>query len=77
MRKLQKNDSIYLFSDGYVDQLGGPLRKTFRARKFRKLLLDIHEKPMSDQKTILTETLDAWQGDVEQIDDILVLGIRI
>jgi len=75
--KLKKNDSIYLFSDGYVDQLGGPLRKTFRVRKFRKLLLDIREKSMEDQKTILTDTLEDWQGDVEQIDDILVIGVRI
>jgi serine phosphatase RsbU (regulator of sigma subunit) len=75
--KLKKNDSIYLFSDGYVDQLGGPLRKTFRSRKFRKLLLDIRENPMSDQKRILTDTLESWQGDVEQIDDILVMGIRV
>jgi len=75
--KFKKGDSIYLFSDGYVDQLGGPLRKTFRSRKFRRLLLDIREKSMSDQKNILTDTLEAWQGEVEQIDDILVLGIRI
>lgn len=75
--KLKKNDSVFLFSDGYVDQLGGPLRKTFRSRKFRKLLLDIRDKSMEDQKNILANTLEKWQGDVEQIDDILVIGIRI
>jgi serine phosphatase RsbU (regulator of sigma subunit) len=75
--KLKKNDSIYLFSDGYVDQLGGPLRKTFRSRKFRKLLLDIRGESMSDQKQILMDTLNEWQGEVEQIDDILVMGIRV
>jgi serine phosphatase RsbU (regulator of sigma subunit) len=75
--KLKKNDSVYLFSDGYVDQLGGPLRKTFRSRRFRKLLLEIREKSMSDQKQILMDTLKEWQGEVEQIDDILVMGIRV
>lgn len=75
--KLQKGDSIYLFSDGYVDQLGGPLRKTFRVINFRKLLLEIQDRPMEKQKTILIEKLAAWQGDVEQIDDVLVMGLRL
>ena len=75
--KLKKGDSIYLFSDGYVDQLGGPLRKTFRAINFRKLLLEIQEQPMEKQKAILMEKMALWQGKVEQIDDILVMGIKI
>jgi len=74
---LKKNDSIYLFSDGYVDQLGGPLRKTFRVRNFRKLLLKIQGHTMEEQKDILVEKLEKWQGAVEQIDDILVVGIKI
>jgi serine phosphatase RsbU (regulator of sigma subunit) len=75
--KLKKGDSIYLFSDGYVDQLGGPKRKTFRAINFRKLLLDIQDQPMERQKAILSENMASWQGDVEQIDDVLVMGFRI
>lgn len=75
--KLKRNDSLYLFSDGYVDQLGGPRRKTFRSRHFRELLLDIQEHPMEEQKLILEEKLMDWQGDVEQIDDILVIGVRV
>jgi len=75
--KLKKGDSIYLFSDGYVDQLGGPLRKTFRAINFRKLLLEIQDQPMEKQKAILLENMALWQGEVEQIDDVLVMGIRI
>ena len=74
---LEKGDSIYLFSDGYVDQLGGALRKTFRVINFRKLLLKIQDRPMEKQKTILIEKLAAWQGDVEQIDDVLVMGLRL
>ena len=75
--KLEKGDSMYLFSDGYVDQLGGPLRKTFRVINFRKLLVKIQDRPMEKQKAILIEKLAAWQGKVEQIDDILVMGFRI
>jgi serine phosphatase RsbU (regulator of sigma subunit) len=75
--KLKKGDSIYLFSDGYVDQLGGPKRKTFRAINFRKLLLDIQDQPMERQKVILSENMARWQGKVEQIDDVLVMGFRI
>jgi serine phosphatase RsbU (regulator of sigma subunit) len=75
--KLKKGDSIYLFSDGYLDQLGGKHRKTFRAVNFRKLLLEIQDHPMDRQREILLEKLADWQGSVEQIDDILVMGIRM
>ncbi len=75
--KLEAGDSIYLFSDGYVDQLGGPSRKTFRSKHFRKLLLEIQEHPMETQKGILVEQLESWRNKVEQIDDILVIGIKI
>ncbi len=71
------DDSIYLFSDGYVDQLGGPSRKTFRSKYFRQLLLDIQDQAMEGQKQILVEKLESWRGEVEQIDDILVIGIKI
>ncbi len=74
---LELGDSIYLFSDGYVDQLGGPLRKTFRANQFRKLLLANQDHSMEGQKQILEEKLDSWRGEVEQIDDILVIGIKV
>ena len=75
--ELQKGDSLYLFSDGYVDQLGGPKRKTFRVKRFRELLLGIQDQSMEAQKKILLKKLKDWQGDVEQIDDILVMGIRL
>jgi serine phosphatase RsbU (regulator of sigma subunit) len=74
---LKKGDCLYLFSDGYVDQLGGPLRKTFRVKRFRKLLVEIQDQSMEAQKQILLKNLEEWQGGVEQIDDILVMGIRI
>jgi serine phosphatase RsbU (regulator of sigma subunit) len=74
---LREKDTIYLFSDGYVDQLGGPKRKTFRSVHFRDLLLGIQDKSMEEQRRILLETHESWRGEVEQIDDILVVGIRI
>jgi serine phosphatase RsbU (regulator of sigma subunit) len=75
--QLKHGDSIYLFSDGYVDQLGGPHRKTFRAINFRRVLLEIQDRPMLEQKSILLNNLASWQGEVEQIDDVLVMGFRI
>jgi serine phosphatase RsbU (regulator of sigma subunit) len=75
--QLNKGDSFYLFSDGYVDQLGGENRKTFRAVHFRKLLEEIHTKPMDEQRKILLKKHEEWKGEVEQIDDILVMGFRV
>ena len=74
---LHTGDALYFFSDGYVDQLGGRARKTFRYHRFRELLLEIQDEPMEKQKTILAETLEKWRGKIEQIDDILVIGLRI
>ena len=74
---LKKNDTIYLFSDGYVDQLGGPRRKTFRSVHFREYLTRIQAHTMEEQKNLLLEKHESWRGEEEQIDDILVIGIRI
>ena len=75
--KLKKNDVIYMFSDGYADQFGGPFNKKFKVKTFKDLLLQIFDKPLSLQALMLDETLMSWQGDNEQIDDILVLGIKM
>ena len=72
----EEDDIIYLFSDGYVDQIGGPNRKTFRSRKFKQLLINIHQKPLPEQKEILEKEYEEWRRDIEQIDDIMVMGIR-
>ena len=74
---LQKNDSAYLFSDGFVNQLGGPDIKTFRSHRFKQVLLDIQDHPMGKQKDILLKKLETWQGNEEQIDDMLVVGLRV
>ncbi len=73
---LQKNDVIYIFSDGYADQFGGPDGKKFKYRRFRHLLLTIHKLPMEKQRSILDASVEEWKGGMDQVDDILVIGIR-
>ncbi|MDX2302433.1 MAG: 7TM diverse intracellular signaling domain-containing protein [Microscillaceae bacterium] len=68
--------TCYLFSDGYQDQFGGPKGRKFMTNRFRDLLLEIHSKPMEEQKEILQATLLNWMGDEKQTDDILVIGFR-
>ena len=67
---------MYIFSDGYSDQFGGKRNKKFMMYNFKKLLLSIQDKTMNEQKTILETTMKKWKGDTEQIDDILVMGVR-
>jgi serine phosphatase RsbU (regulator of sigma subunit) len=67
---------IYLFSDGYIDQFGGPLSKRFMIRRFKEILLANHSKSLAQQKEILSAELNSWKADSDQTDDILVLGIR-
>jgi serine phosphatase RsbU (regulator of sigma subunit) len=73
---LQKNDAIYIFSDGYADQFGGPEGKKFKYRRFRHLLLTIHKLPMEKQRSILDASIEEWKGGMDQVDDILVIGIK-
>jgi len=74
---IQDNDMIYMFSDGYPDQIGGPKGRKFMARKFKKLLLEIHQKPMEEQKQILYDKYEEWKDGYQQLDDILVIGSRL
>ena len=82
--QLNKGDTIYLFSDGYADQFGGPKGKKFMYKPFKNLLIENRKKPIQEIYKILEETIEAWkqpdgpEGEVyEQIDDILVIGLRI
>ncbi len=74
---IKKGDVIYMFSDGFRDQFGGPEDKKFMIDRFYKLLLSIHENEMNEQKEILDKTLLDWMHGVEQIDDILIMGMKI
>lgn len=73
---LQKGDMIYLFSDGFPDQKGGPDKKKFFYQPFKELLLAISKLPVNGQKQKLDATITNWIGDGEQVDDILIMGIR-
>jgi len=74
--ELQKGDTVYIFSDGYQDQFGGPKGKKFSRSQFRELLCSVQDKSMSEQHDILNKTIEKWKGSEEQVDDILVIGMR-
>jgi len=75
--QLEAGDTVYVFSDGYADQFGGEKGKKFRYKNFRELLLGMQDKDMYEQKELLDTTIESWRGELEQVDDILVIGIRV
>lgn len=75
--QLQKNDTIYLFSDGYADQFGGERGKKMMVKRFKNTVLSIQNKSMREQEQYLKEFFEKWKGNSEQVDDVLVIGIRI
>ncbi|PKP10595.1 MAG: hypothetical protein CVU09_06655 [Bacteroidetes bacterium HGW-Bacteroidetes-4] len=70
-------DMLYLFSDGFQDQFGGPNRRKFLAKRLKELLMENSELPVNEQQLILKHTFERWKGETSQIDDVLVMGIRI
>jgi ligand-binding sensor domain-containing protein/serine phosphatase RsbU (regulator of sigma subunit) len=74
---IQSDDIVYIFSDGFADQFGGPDGKKYKYRRFRHLLLNLHQLPMQKQHEILENNVMEWRGEQEQVDDILVIGIKI
>lgn len=77
MIQLQKNDAVYLTTDGYVDQFGGENYKKFMAKRLKPLLIDIHLKSEKEQYKILNQTFMDWKGSADQIDDVLIAGMVI
>ncbi|MBL4709848.1 MAG: tetratricopeptide repeat protein [Flavobacteriales bacterium] len=75
--QLNEGDTIYIFSDGYVDQFGGERGKKFMARRFRELLISIQDYTMEQQKTMINNAFDSWKGNLEQVDDVCVIGMRV
>lgn len=75
--KVHEGDTIYTFSDGYIDQFGGPLGKKYKSTKFKKTLIEISQKEIGAQRTILEREFENWRGEEEQLDDICVMGVRI
>lgn len=82
--QLNKGDCVYLFSDGYQDQIGGPATRKFMRKNLRELLVSINQKPFAQQRDILDNTIEEWRcnpaqvkGKTPQIDDILIVGFRV
>jgi serine phosphatase RsbU (regulator of sigma subunit)/tetratricopeptide (TPR) repeat protein len=74
---LLPNDKLYLFSDGYADQFGGPNGKKLKYNSFRQLLLENHEKPMEEQKASIDDFFENWRKGFEQIDDVCIIGVAV
>ena len=71
-----EGDSFYLFSDGYADQFGGKDGKKFKSKSFKKLILSMQDKSMSEQRVAMDEFFENWKGELEQLDDVCVIGMK-
>ncbi|MFH0843530.1 MAG: SpoIIE family protein phosphatase [Bacteroidota bacterium] len=74
---VEKGDTLYLFSDGLADQFGGPDGSKFKKSNLKKILSEIYNRPLSEQRNILEAELLKWQGSLAQVDDITIIGVRI
>ena len=75
--QLSKGDKVYMFSDGYPDQFGGPLGKKFKMVRLKNMLHDIHDKPMEQQYNYIKNNFEIWKEETDQVDDVLFMGIEI
>ena len=75
--QLSKGDTIYMFTDGYADQFGGPTGKKFKMNRLQTILDDIHDRDMNEQHRVIKEHFDLWKGNVNQVDDVLMIGVRL
>ena len=75
--QLAKGDIVYMFSDGYPDQFGGPLGKKFKMVRLKNMLRDLHDKSMEEQYNYIKNNFEIWKEDTEQVDDVLFMGIEI
>jgi sigma-B regulation protein RsbU (phosphoserine phosphatase) len=75
--QLQKGDSIYIYSDGYADQFGGPKGKKLTYKKLDNFINENYQLSLENQKTLFREYFDNWKGSLEQLDDVCVIGIKI
>ncbi len=71
------NSMLYLYTDGYADQFGGPKGKKFKYKQLNEILLHHHKKPINEQKEILKLTFDSWKGNLEQVDDVCIIGLKV
>ena len=74
---LRTGDIVYTFTDGFADQFGGPKGKKFKYSQLKETFLSIGNKNLNSQKDILEKTFEEWKGNLEQVDDVLVIGVKI
>ena len=74
---IKEGDIIYVFTDGYADQFGGPKGKKIKYKNLKNILIENKNETMLQQKEILYKNLKEWKGDMEQVDDILIMGVKI
>ena len=74
---VKKGDVLYIFTDGYADQFGGPRGTKFMKYNLKKLLSEIYYRPMDEQRQILETEFEKWKGSLNQVDDVTILGVRI
>jgi serine phosphatase RsbU (regulator of sigma subunit) len=74
---VEKGDQVYLFSDGFADQFGGPAGKKIKYKTLQKLIIENYAKPSSVQKEIFEQAFIEWMGDLEQVDDVLLMSVKI
>jgi serine phosphatase RsbU (regulator of sigma subunit) len=74
---IEKGDVLYLTTDGYIGQFGGPLNKKFKYARLEQKLLEISHLPISKQHKLIEQTFDTWKGECDQVDDVCVVGIKI
>ena len=74
---IDKGDFFYMFSDGFPDQFGGDKGKKYMNKRFKELLLTINQQPTSSKLKLLEKAFTDWKGEIEQLDDILIMGFEI
>lgn len=72
-----KGDCVYIFSDGFADQFGGPLNKKFKYKPLKELFLKVQNKTMEEQKSIINRTFETWKQEIEQTDDVCIIGVKL
>lgn len=75
--QFEPGDQFYMFSDGYADQFGGPKGKKFMYKALKELFVTLHALPMKEQKEVLEKKFDEWKGEFEQVDDVVLIGLRV
>jgi serine phosphatase RsbU (regulator of sigma subunit) len=68
---------LYLYTDGFADQFGGPKGKKYKGKSLNNHLLSIHQLPMNEQQAQLNQRFEEWRGDLEQVDDVCVIGLKL